>query len=56
MLRQKSQETWLNEGDRNTNFFFTSALICKRFNRIDAIKFEDGWISDKGDIDNYFIN
>lgn len=30
----KPRILWLEEGDRNTNFYHTSALLCRRRNRI----------------------
>ena len=40
--KQKSQELWLKEGDRNTKFFHLSTIIRRRLNHINAIKSEDG--------------
>ncbi|XP_065624109.1 uncharacterized protein LOC136065133 [Quercus suber] len=46
MWKQKSHELWLKEGDRNTKFFYFSAIISRRRNHIDAIKSEEGqWVT-----------
>ncbi|XP_060973692.1 uncharacterized protein LOC133038980 [Cannabis sativa] len=42
MWRQKSRETWLSLGDRNTSFFHAATVIRKRRNNIWAIKDKDG--------------
>ncbi|GMY18265.1 transposon tx1 uncharacterized 149 kda protein [Fagus crenata] len=42
MWRRKSRETWLKNGDRNTRYFHTSAVVRRRHNSIDAIRGVDG--------------
>ena len=45
MWRQKSRETWLKDGDRNSKFFHMSTVIRRRKNSIDTIRGDDGeWI------------
>lgn len=47
----KSRYNWLIQGDRNTNFFHTSALIRRRRNRIIFLKDSLGnWVQGKSDI------
>uniref|UniRef100_A0A803PAA5 Reverse transcriptase n=1 Tax=Cannabis sativa TaxID=3483 RepID=A0A803PAA5_CANSA len=51
MWRQKSRETWLALGDRNTRFFHSSTVIRRRRNSIWAIKDkEDKVWKDKSNI------
>lgn len=54
ILRQKSRETWLTEGDWHTKFCFFGTIIRRRQNRIQAIKIEDSWISGRRRIEGYF--
>jgi hypothetical protein len=42
MARQRSRMEWLQEGDRNTVFFFAKASARKKTNRITALAREDG--------------
>uniref|UniRef100_A0A2N9FSF1 Uncharacterized protein n=1 Tax=Fagus sylvatica TaxID=28930 RepID=A0A2N9FSF1_FAGSY len=43
--RQKSRETWLKDGDRNSKFFHISTVVRRRRNSIDAIRGDDSeWI------------
>ncbi|CAL1357017.1 unnamed protein product [Linum trigynum] len=45
---QKSRACWINEGDRNIRFFHLSTLKRRRFNKIVALKNEDGvWVTDE---------
>lgn len=39
---QKSRITWLQEGERNTRFFHTSAIIRRRRNRVERLQLEPG--------------
>lgn len=55
ILRQKSRETWLKEGDKNSKFFHISITVKRRRNRIMAIKNGKDWISEEEGIKNYFI-
>uniref|UniRef100_A0A803QPC0 Reverse transcriptase n=1 Tax=Cannabis sativa TaxID=3483 RepID=A0A803QPC0_CANSA len=59
--RQKSRETWLALGDRNTRFFHAATVIRKRRNSIWAIKDRDGKVwKDRKHIaevvNHYFMN
>uniref|UniRef100_A0A2N9IFF8 DUF4283 domain-containing protein n=1 Tax=Fagus sylvatica TaxID=28930 RepID=A0A2N9IFF8_FAGSY len=43
--RQKSRETWLKDGDRNSKFFHISTVVRRRRNSIDVIRGDDSeWI------------
>ena len=47
----KSHITWLVEGDKNTSFYHTLALVCRRRNRISCLKESVGnWIQGEGEI------
>uniref|UniRef100_A0A2N9FG91 Reverse transcriptase domain-containing protein n=1 Tax=Fagus sylvatica TaxID=28930 RepID=A0A2N9FG91_FAGSY len=57
LWRQKSRETWLREGDRNSQFFHVSTIIRRRRNAIEAIKSEEGeWITYKPDIQTFMVS
>ena len=50
----KSQITWLVEGDRNTNFYHISTLVCRRRNRISSMKDSVGnWIQGEREIADF---
>ncbi|XP_043694325.1 uncharacterized protein LOC122645036 [Telopea speciosissima] len=50
--RQKSRVRWLKEGDRNTNFFHTSAKMRRLRQSVSKIKDGNGdWISDASGIE-----
>jgi hypothetical protein len=56
LWRQKSRETWLKDGDKNSKFFHLSTVIRRKRNSIDAIKNGDGeWITCKKDIRNHVV-
>uniref|UniRef100_A0A2N9IGZ4 Reverse transcriptase domain-containing protein n=1 Tax=Fagus sylvatica TaxID=28930 RepID=A0A2N9IGZ4_FAGSY len=56
MWRQKSRETWLKDGDRNSKFFHISAVLRRRKNSIDAIRGEDGiWIVNLSEIRDFVV-
>jgi hypothetical protein len=45
MWKQKSRESWLKDGNRNSKFFHISTIIQRRKNNIDAIKGDNGeWL------------
>lgn len=45
---QKSRNTWLKEGDRNTKFFHLSTIIRRRRNKLEGLNNADGvWITEK---------
>lgn len=51
LWRQKSRETWLKDGDKNSKKFHLSTIIRRKRNSIDAIKNDDGdWLTSKKDI------
>ncbi|KAB5524821.1 hypothetical protein DKX38_022570 [Salix brachista] len=57
--KQKSRNTWLKEGDRNTHFFHLSTIIRRRKNKIKGLQNINGdWVSDmcgmKDIVVNYF--
>uniref|UniRef100_A0A2N9GNN9 Reverse transcriptase domain-containing protein n=1 Tax=Fagus sylvatica TaxID=28930 RepID=A0A2N9GNN9_FAGSY len=55
MWRQKSRETWLREGDKNSKFFHLSTVIRRRRNAINIIKSDGGeWITEKKRIREHF--
>ena len=45
--RQKSREKWLEEGDRNTNFFHNSTIYNRSKNKITCIKNHQGILVEK---------
>lgn len=50
----KSRITWLVEGDRNTGFYHTSALVHHSRNRINGLKDNMGnWLTDESVITDY---
>jgi hypothetical protein len=57
LWRQKSRETWLKEGDRNSRFFHISSVVRRRRNTIDAIRGDDGeWIVKVSDIKEFVVD
>ncbi|CAL8174658.1 unnamed protein product [Prunus armeniaca] len=45
---QKSRNTWLNEGDRNTRFFHLSTIVRRRRNKLEGLHNDFGdWITEK---------
>ena len=48
--RQKSRETWLKEGDKNTGFFQKMANSNRRRNCLENIKVNGTWLSEDHDI------
>ena len=48
--RQKSRETWLKEGDKNTGFFHKMANSNKMRNCLKKIKVNGTWLSEDHDI------
>ena len=56
MWRQKSRETWLKVGDRNSKFFHISSVVRRRKNSIDAIRGDDGvWILKNAEIKEVIV-
>ena len=50
----KSQITWLVEGDKNTAFYHTSALVRQSRNRINSLKDNMGnWLNKESDIADF---
>jgi hypothetical protein len=55
--RQMSRETWLKDGDRNTQFFHLSIVIRRGRNSIDVIRADNGdWITTKADIKEFVVS
>jgi hypothetical protein len=55
--KTKSRELWLTASDLNTRFFHTSTLIRRRRNSISLLQTPNGgWLSDRSDIGNCFVN
>ena len=48
--RQKSRESWLKEGDRNTGFFHIMANSHKRGNYIIKMKVNENWVTEDADL------
>ncbi len=54
--RQKSRETWLKDGDRNSKFFHISSVVRWQKNSIDAIRGDDGvWILKSSEIREFIV-
>ena len=57
LWRQKSRETWLKDGDRNSRFFHLSTVIRRCRNSIDAIRDDQGvWIINKVEIKEFVVS
>ena len=48
--RQKSRETWLKEGDKNTGFFHRMANSKRKRNCLTKIKINGLWLSEEQEI------
>ena len=48
--RQKSRETWLKEGDKNTRFFHRMANSKRKRNCLKKIKINGLWLSEEQEI------
>ena len=56
LWRQKSRETWLKDGDKNSRFFHISTIIRRKHNSIDAIKdYRGEWLICKKDIREHVV-
>ncbi|KAK0592822.1 hypothetical protein LWI29_026048 [Acer saccharum] len=58
---QKTRNSWLKEGDRNTKFFHLSTLIRRRYNKLEGLKDLNGiWRDDRSSmvtiVVSYFEN
>ncbi|CAL9024686.1 unnamed protein product, partial [Prunus brigantina] len=54
---QKSRNTWLKEGDRNTHFFHLSTVIRRRRNKLEGLNNEAGiWITNKDGMKLTIVN
>jgi hypothetical protein len=58
LLKQKSRQKWVREGDANTKFFHAGLQIRRRKNQIIALKKDDTWIEGvqpiKQEVKRYF--
>ena len=54
--RQKSRETWLKEGDRNTSFFHRMANAHRRRNCLKSININDRKLDKEADIKEGLVN
>ncbi|XP_062021310.1 uncharacterized protein LOC133737845 [Rosa rugosa] len=55
--KQKSRNTWLREGDKNTRFFHLSTIIRRRRNRIEGLQDEYGnWKTNRDDLHTIAVN
>ena len=54
--RQKSRETWLKEGDRNTNFFYRMANAHRRRNCLNSISINGRKLVKEADIKDGLVN
>lgn len=53
--RQKSQELWLKNRDKNSKFFHVSTFVRRRHNQINSIETNSEWITDEKAIAEVFI-
>lgn len=56
LWKQKSKIQWLNEGDRNTKFFYTSTSIRRGRNHIDRLNINGSWTNNLNLISNHVNN
>ena len=54
--RQKSRETWLKEGDRNTGFFHRMANAHRRRNCLKSISINDRKLDKEAEINEGLVN
>ena len=53
---QTAREDQIRDGDRNTTYYHTATIIRRRFNRVTAIKDNDGvWCTDSGRIHQIIV-
>ncbi|XP_048422575.1 uncharacterized protein LOC125469371 [Pyrus x bretschneideri] len=54
---QKSRNTWLREGDKNTKFFHLSAVVRRRKNKLEGLNNSEGvWTDDKEALKSIVVN
>ncbi|KAM1032357.1 hypothetical protein ACFX2C_036031 [Malus domestica] len=54
---QKSRNTWLREGDKNTKFFHLSAVVRRRKNKLEGLNNSEGvWTDGKENLKSIVVN
>ncbi|GJT44053.1 retrovirus-related pol polyprotein LINE-1 [Tanacetum coccineum] len=57
MVSKISNGISFRDVDRNTTYFYTSTIICQKFNRIEALKNNnDEWIFDQDELKNLMVS
>ncbi|KAL8150827.1 hypothetical protein V2J09_020635 [Rumex salicifolius] len=56
LWRQKSRDSWLKDGDRNTSFFHISTLVHRHRNRVSSLLDDaDQWIHNPRDLEDLVV-
>ena len=54
--QQKSRNSWLSEGDKNSKFFHLSTIVRRRKNKLEGLKNEDGsWAASTDDMKEFVV-